>query len=123
MDRSLGKCWFKSFADAELRYDFKQVLADEQQGQQFSDDTTHRGRFSLESGTDFSRLQWTFLTQASYTDRSQAHDIERADADLELEYFASPVVSFIAAGAIRCLTTATRETRWMGRAGAWHSPT
>ncbi len=89
---------FGGFAESETRYTFSQVYADDDADQEFSDDTTHAGRFTLSSGRDFSRLRWRFLALASYTDRSDDSDIDRINVDQEFEYGVTRTFSVIGAG-------------------------
>jgi len=89
---------FGGFAESETRYKFSQVHVDDDAEEVFSNDTTHAGRFTLDSGRDFSRLRWSFLAAAVHQDRSDDSNIQRIDVDQEFEYGVTRSFSLIGAG-------------------------
>lgn len=71
------------FADAEWRYRISPVFVD---ASGRSDSLTQEASIILNSGADFSRLNWTFTNRAAIEDRSDEGDITTANTDLGLRY-------------------------------------
>ncbi len=71
------------FARAETRYTLSQVFIDSDDA---SDTTTHEGRFSLNSGPDFTQFSWGLSLSASEAMPSDDDDISRRDANFTTTY-------------------------------------
>lgn len=74
----------KDYGNGELRYTFSHVVID---SSEFSDDLTHTGSLTLDSGDALTRTRATFQVSASHTQRSNDDSITRADVTQTLEYF------------------------------------
>lgn len=72
-----------NFADVEWRYRISPVLVDS--GGE-SDVLDHEGRLTLNSGSDFSTLDWTLTNRVGQQVRSDNDDITTANTDLDLAY-------------------------------------
>lgn len=93
---------FGGFAEAEVRYRFSQVFIDADTDAAgtptASDSTTNSFIASLDSGHDFTRFRWGVSGLVDEQDRSDADDISRREADLDLEYAIDQTFSLLAGG-------------------------
>jgi polysaccharide export outer membrane protein len=74
---------FGDFADAEWRYRITPVYVD---GGGYSNSLIQQASVKFNSGTDFSRLGWTFSNIARLENTSSQGDIRTANTDLGLRY-------------------------------------
>jgi hypothetical protein len=95
------------FAESELRYVLGQLLVN---SDDVADTTSHLGRASLRSGSDFDRLRWLLDSRILEAIRSGDSNVSRRDVDLETEYGITRWLSAIVAGGYQSFDEGDSDT-------------